>query len=128
MGKKGAYSGMSPKDVSILAMDRFIQRNDRKRSGKKPLPARRKDVNIPIHMWPLKDQIEYWENRSDEDRFLDQYPSYGLWLKKVKELSGVYPETFLDFTSNIRMEIRSLYDSYTTPKMAVLELRKYGVY
>ena len=128
MGKKGAYSGMSPKDVSILAMDRFIQRNDRKRSGKKPLPARRKDENIPLHMWPLKDQIEYWENRSEEDRFLDQYPSYGLWLLKVKELSGVYPETFLDFTSKIKPEIRALYDSYTMPKMAVLELRKYGVY
>ena len=128
MGKKGAHSGMSPKDVSALAMDRFIQRNDRKRNAQERLPGRRKDKNVPIDLWPLKDQIEYYDNRTEQDRFLEAFPSYSFWYDRVKRESGVYPATFMDFTSNLKEVMQKLYDDCVQPRMAVLELRKYGVY
>ena len=128
MGKKGAHSGMSPKDISALAMDRFIQRNDRIRSAEERLPGRRKDRNIPVDLWPLKDQIEYWENRTDMDRFLDEFPTYSTWYEHVKRESGVYPATFIDFTKHLGELMRELYAQGLKPRLAVLELRKHGVY
>ena len=59
MGRKAAHSGMSPKDRSINLMDKFIARNDRRNRDNPFVSAIRKDPNIPISMWPLKDQIEY---------------------------------------------------------------------
>jgi hypothetical protein len=128
MGKKDAYSGMAPKDISTLAMDRFIRRNEQKNQYTQTLPARRKDDSIPIHMWPLKDHLQYWENRSDQDRFHEKYMSYSIWHDEVKRISGVYPATFLDYTSKLKTEIRAMYDQCMNPKLAVLELRKHGVY
>jgi hypothetical protein len=88
MGKKAAHSGLSPKDRSINAMDKFIQRNDRKNANLEKLPARRKDPNIPINLWPLEDQIEYWESRTDVDRFMEKYPTYSSWYAAVKSASA----------------------------------------
>ena len=72
MGRKSAHTGMSPKDRSINLMDKFISRNQKRQEGNPFLSAIRKDPNISVDMWPLKDQIEYWENRTDADRFNDK--------------------------------------------------------
>ena len=128
MGKKGAHSGLSPKDRSTNAMDKFIQRNDRKRHTEERLPGRRKDKNIPIDLWPIEDQIAYYENRTDEDRFRDKYSSYSTWYDEVKRLSKVYPSTFMSFVAPYRDDMRTWFDSCMLPKEAVQRLRKLGVY
>ena len=46
MGKKGAHSGLSPKDRSTNAMDKFIQRSERRKQYEERKPGRRKDKNI----------------------------------------------------------------------------------
>ena len=71
MGRKSAHTGESPKDRSINIMDKFITKNMNKEKYQVQKSGRRKDPNIPIYMWPLKDQIEYWESRTDADRFND---------------------------------------------------------
>ena len=127
MGKKGQI-GESPKDRSINMMDKFIKRNTERTKHLDLLPGRRKDPNVPIDLWPLKDQIEYYENRTEQDRFLEAFPSYSFWYDQVKRESGVYPATFMDFTSNLKEVMQKLYDDCVQPRMAVLELRKHGVY
>ena len=128
MGKKSAYSGESAKDRSINLMDKFISKNDKKRSHQPALPGRRKDPNIPVNLWPLKDQLEYWANRTDADRFDDKYSSYSTWYDEVKTRSGLYHQTFTDFTSKLKPEMRSMWERKITPKEAISELRKKGVY
>lgn len=128
MGKKAAHSGMSPKDRSINMMDKFITRNANREKNQPILPARRKDPNVPIDLWPLKDQLEHRETMSDADRFDELYSAYSTWYDEVKRRSGVYPATFLDFTRNLKPEMRDMWERKTLPKTAVLELRKKGVY
>ena len=84
MGKKAAHSGMSPKDRSINLMDKFISRNMNKMKDQPVLPGRRKDASVPVNLWPLKDQIEYWETRTPEDRFDEEYSAYSTWYDEVK--------------------------------------------
>lgn len=130
MGKRGAHSGLSPKDRSINIIDKFISRNASKQRFTETLPARRKDPNIPVYMWPLKDQIDYYDNRTDEDHFKDKYSTYSTWFEAVKELSGVYPSTFLDMISIKQLNplMREMFDTCIEPKKAVLELKKHKVY
>jgi hypothetical protein len=128
MGKKSAHTGMSPKDRSINLMDKFISRNQKRQEGKPFLSAMRKDPSIPVDMWPLKDQIEYWENRSDADRFDESYSSYSTWYAHVKSQSGLYGPTFMDFTSKLKPLLQEMFDNKMFPKQAVLELRNHGVY
>jgi hypothetical protein len=128
MGKKSAYSGESAKDRSINAMDKFISKNAAKKAHEQMLPGRRKDPNIAMELWPLKDQLEYWENRTDADRFDEMYSAYSTWYAEVKQRSGVYHATFLDFTSKLKTEMKTMWETKTTPKDAVLMLRKHGVY
>ena len=128
MGKKAAHSGMSPKDRSINMMDKFITRNANREKNQPRLPARRKDPNVPFDLWPLKDQLEHRDTQSDADRFDEQYAAYSTWYDEVKRRSGVYPATFLDFTRNLKPEMRAMWECKTHPKQAVLELRKKGVY
>jgi hypothetical protein len=128
MGKKSAYSGESAKDRSINLMDKFITKNSNREKNQPRLPARRKDPNIAMELWPLKDQLEYWENRTDADRFDESYSAYSTWYAEVKERSGVYHATFLDFTSKLKNEMKTMWETKTTPKDAVLLLRKHGVY
>jgi hypothetical protein len=128
MGKKAAYSGESAKDRSINLMDKFISRTVNREKNQPALPARRKDPSIPIDLWPLKDQLEYWENRTDADRFDEQYTSYSVWYDEVKSISGVYPRTFTDFTFKLKPEMRQMWESKTQPKDAIRLLRKKGVY
>ena len=94
MGRKSAHTGMSPKDRSAMIMDKFISKNIKREQGMPFVSGIRKDPNIPIHMWPLKDQIEYWENRTDKDRFNDKYPVYSYWITEIKQLSKVHPTFF----------------------------------
>jgi hypothetical protein len=128
MGKKSAHTGLSPKDRSINLMDKFITKNANRMKDQPVLSARRKDPNIPIHMWPLKDQIEYWENRTEADWFDDKYSSYSTWYTEVRALSGVHSATFMDFTNKLKPMMTEMWEKKTLPKHAILELRKHGVY
>lgn len=128
MGKKAAHSGMSPKDRSINMMDKFITRNANREKNQPILPARRKDPNVPINLWPLQDQLKHRETISDAELFDETYSAYSTWYDEVKRRSGVYPATFLDFTRNLKPEMRAMWECKTLPKIAVLELRKKGVY
>jgi hypothetical protein len=128
MGRKSAHTGMSPKDRSINLMDKFITKNANKLKDQPILSARRKDANVPLHMWPLKDQIEYWANRTEADTFNEMYSAYSTWYAEVKSKSGVYPATFMDFTSKLKPMMVEMWENKMMPRQAILELRKHGVY
>ena len=128
MGRKSAHTGMSPKDRSAMIMDKFISKNIKREQGMPFKSGIRKDPNIPIHMWPLKDQIEYWEKRTDADRFIEKYPVYSFWITEIKQLSKVHP-TFFDAKMNkLKDLVTEMWESKTFPKEAVSTLRKYGLY
>jgi hypothetical protein len=128
MGRKSAHSGMSPKDRSINLMDKFIQRNDRRNKDNPILPSIRKDAAIPINLWPLKDQIEYWNSRTDTDRFNDVYPSYSYWIDAVEKLTNVHPSYFNDRIIPLKPDLTAMFNTKITPKDAGVELRKLGIY
>lgn len=128
MGKKSAHTGESPKDRSINIMDKFISRNAKNQSQRPPLPALRKDPNIPIHMWPLKDQIEYWDSRTDADRFDEQYPAYSYWIAEVQKASGVHSSFFTHCAIKLKPELLEMFEHKTSVKETVRQLRKHGVY
>jgi len=130
MGRKSVYVGESAKDRSINLMDKFIKKSDSKNQLVKNLPARRKDPNIPIDLWPEKDQIEYYENRSPSDIFDEIYSAYSTWYSTVKQQSGVYHRTFDEFISarDLKPTLYTLWQEKTMPKDAVYQLRKLGVY
>jgi hypothetical protein len=128
MGRKSAHTGMSPKDRSAMIMDKFISKNIKREQGMPFKSGIRKDPNIPIHMWPLKDQIEYWETRTDADRFVEKYPVYSFWITEIKQLSKVHP-TFFDAKMNkLKDLVTEMWESKTFPKEAVSILRKHGLY
>lgn len=128
MGKKSAHTGMSPKDRSINLMDKFITRNENRNKNLPVLSGIRKDPNIPLNMWPLKDQIEYWDSRTDKDRFVDKYPVYSFWIDEVQSISKIHPQTFTDWTVKLKSRLHELYDNKVSPKETMSELRKLGVY
>ena len=128
MGKKSAHTGESPKDRSINIMDKFISKNLKRDKNQPFKTGIRKDTNLPIHMWPLKDQIEYWETRSDADRFADSYPAYSYWIAEVQKQSGVHPSFFTAQALKLKSMLQEMFDSHTAPKEAIRELRKHGVY
>ena len=128
MGRKSAHSGMSPKDRSINLMDKFIQRNDRRNKDNPILPSIRKDHSIPINLWPLKDQIEYWNTRTDTDRFDDVYPTYSYWIAAVEKLTNVHVTYFNDRTLSLKSDLTAMFETKIVPKDAVVELRKLGIY
>jgi hypothetical protein len=128
MGRKSAHTGMSPKDRSAMIMDKFISRNIKREAGQPFKSGIRKDPNIPIHMWPLQDQIEYWENRTDADRFADKYPVYSFWIAEVKELSKVHPTFFTAKIIKLDDIVKEMWEKKTFPKEAVSILRKHGLY
>jgi len=128
MGRKSAHSGMSPKDRSINLMDKFIQRNDRRNKDNPILPSIRKDAAIPINLWPLKDQIEYWNSRTDTDRFNDVYPTYSYWIDAVEKLTNVHVTYFNDRTLSLKTDLTAMFETKIVPKDAVVELRKLGIY
>jgi len=130
MAKK-AVIGTSPKDSSTDKMDRYIQRNEKKeqqnlrRHGKKDLSK------VPFNEWPLKKKLEHLENQSPTEKFRETYTSYSVWYDAVKKKSGVYPTTFVDWTSrtDTRDAMRDMYNKNTYPKEAVDILkREHGIY
>jgi hypothetical protein len=125
MGKKG-YQGTSPKDRAINIMDKFIQRSDRKAARQEIKPLRRKDPNIPMELWPLKDQIEYWEKIPESKRFKMKY-HYSEWYNELLEKSGMYPITFRDCVSPHKNRLLELYNECTSIRMALTILRKENI-
>lgn len=128
MGRKSAHTGESPKDRSINIMDKFITKNMNKEKHQIQKSGRRKDPSIPIYMWPLKDQIEYWENRTDADRFDDSFPVYSFWIAEVQKQSKVHSSFFNDKAIKLKTMLQEMYEAKTMPRDAVSELRKHGVY
>ena len=128
MAKK-ATIGDSPKDRSMNIIDKFIKREERKNRHKEILPARRKAKDVPIDLWPIKDQIEYWENQTDEQKFNRKYKSYIDWLDTVKELTGYPDRSFMDMVTpkNNKERIRELYSQKVLPKDAYQKLIKEGI-
>jgi hypothetical protein len=57
-----------------------------------------------------------------------EYTSYSTWYAEVKRTSGVYPATFMDFTSKLKPMMIEMWENKITPRLAILELRKHGVY
>ena len=128
MGKKDVHTGESSKDRSINIMDKFIARSNRQAAYKPVLPARRKDPDVPLELWPLKDQLEYWENRTDSDRFDEKYQYYSKWIDEVQQNSGVHSSMFIGYIKPIQDIVMGLFESKTEPGYAARQLQKYGVY
>jgi len=128
MAKKTTI-GESPKDRSMNIIDKFIKREERKNRHKEILPGRRKAKDVPIDMWPLKDQIEYWENQSDEQKFDRKYGSYIDWLDTVKDITGYPDRSFMDMISpkNNKERLRELYSLKILPKQAYQMLIKENI-
>jgi hypothetical protein len=128
MAKK-ATIGDSPKDRSMDIMDKFIKRQERKNKHKELLPGRRKAKDVPIDMWPLKDQIEYWENQSAEQKFDRKYSSYIDWLDTIKEITGYPDRSFMDMISPVkhRERMKEVYAQKVLPKQAYQMLLKENV-
>ena len=128
MSKK-ATIGASPKDRSMDIMDKFIKRQEKKDRHKELLPARRKAKDVPIDLWPLKDQIEYWENQTPQQKFDRKYKSYIDWIDTLRDLTG-YPDTsFNDMVSpeKHKLRLRELFSQHTFPKDAYSILQKEGI-
>jgi hypothetical protein len=128
MAKK-ATIGDSPKDRSMDIMDKFIKRQERKNKHKELLPGRRKAKDVPIDMWPLKDQIEYWENQTAEQKFDRKYSSYIDWLDTIKEITGYPDRSFMDMISPVkhRERMKEVYAQKVLPKQAYQMLLKENV-
>lgn len=122
MAKKGTQ-GESPTERAIDLMQKFIKRSESKQKRSNVISGRRKDPNIPIHMWPLKDQLEYWDDMSYEDRFARKWGDYQTWLTAIREKSGMYHITFRDCISKHKEQLRKLHSDCIIPRKAVQILR-----
>lgn len=127
MGKRGSYHGDSPTDRAASLMDKFIQRSDRKRSLDTKHYGRRKSKDTPVHTWPLQDQIEHWNNMTDEDWFRKEYPTYSDWRNAVLKRCGMHPTTFIDVTSNHKSRMEQLYVECVSVAQSIEILQKEGI-
>ena len=125
MARKG-YQGESPTDRATNIMDKFIRRSERKAAQQETKPLIRKDPNIPMELWPLKDQIEYWDTRTPEQIFHSKY-IYHSWYDEVLEKSGLYPTTFLDCVSKHKSRLEELFNQCTSTGKAVSILQKENI-
>ena len=128
MSKK-ATIGDSPKDRSMDIMDKFIKRQEKKDRHKELLPARRKAKDVPIDLWPLKDQIEYWENQTPKQKFDRKYKSYIDWIDTLRDLTGYPDSSFNDMVSpkNHKLRLQELFSQHILPKDAYGILQKEGI-
>jgi len=128
MSKK-ATIGDSPKDRSMDIMDKFIKRQEKKDKYKELLPGRRKSKDVPIDMWPLQDQIEYWENQTPEQKFDRKYGSYIDWMNKIKDITGYPDRSFMDMISPTKHKerMREMYSMKILPKQAYQMLLKENI-
>lgn len=125
MGRRG-YQGESARDRATNIMDKFIQRNERKKEQLEVKSIRRKDPNIPFELWPLKDQIEFYDNMSESERFDRKY-TYSSWYKEILNRSGMYPITFRDCVSTKKEYLRELFSQRVNPRDAMEKLRKENI-
>jgi len=125
MSKKSTI-GTSPKDRSMDIMDRFIKKNERRNKHKEQLPGRRKDKDVPLDLWPLKDQIEYWENQTDQQKFDRKYGNYIDWLDTIKNITGYPDRSFMDMIAPIthKDRLKEVYSLKILPKEAYQMLLK----
>ena len=128
MSKK-ATIGDSPKDRSMDIMDKFIKRQEKKNRHKDRLPARRKSKDVPIELWPLKDQIEYWENQTPEQKFDRKYRNYIDWIDTLRDLTGYPDSSFNDMISpeQNKQRLKDLFLQKKFPKDAYTTLQKEGI-
>ena len=126
MGKRG-YQGESATDRSINLMDKFIKKSEKKNAFKEKLPARRKDKSIPIDEWPLKDQIEYWANMSESDKFDRKYKTFDTWFDIIKDMTGYPIISINDMVSGHMDTIKEKYLKRIKPKDAFRELQQEGI-
>ena len=127
MGKKGAYQGESATDRSINLMDKFIKRSEKKNAYSDRLPARRKDKNVPMNEWPLKDQLEYWENMTSEEKFDRKYKNFHDWFDEVKDLVNYPAISINDMISGNMDVIKEKFKSKIKPREAYQQLEREGI-
>jgi hypothetical protein len=126
MGKRGGYHGVSPADKSINAMDKFIRKSERvQQSIERP---GKKISTEDLERQSLKAQLDYYDNRTSADIFNERYPSYSYWYDAVRTQSKVYPQTFRDWTEKHKPMLREMFETKTTVRDAVNELKKLGIY
>ena len=79
-----------------------------------------------MDLWPLKDQLEYWENQSEEQKFDRKYGSYIDWMETIKEITGYPDRSFMDMISPVKNKerMREVYDQKILPKQAYQMLLK----
>jgi len=128
MGKRG-YQGDSPRDIATDIMDKFIARTDQRKKKLNPdkLKGRRKSPDVPFHMWPLKDQIAYYDDATPTETFHRKWSSYIKWQEALQKYSGMYPITFIDCLYPNSKRIRELFDKMLSPSSAYRLLQKEGI-
>ena len=128
MGKRGSYQGESPTDRAAGLMDKFIQRSNRKQKQNAERNIKKRfDKSIPKHLWPLDEQLDYWDSLTEQDRFRMKYPTYSEWKTEVQQRSGMYYITFRDVISNHKDRLVSMYEKCMSVTQSIIELRKEGI-
>ncbi len=126
MGKRGGYHGESPADKSINAMDKFIRKSERVQQSNERLG---KNISgEDLERQTLKEQLDYYNNRTCADIFDEKYPAYSYWYDEVQSKSGVYPRTFVDWTAKYKTMLQESFVNKTSVRDMVSELKKLGIY
>ena len=128
MSKK-ATIGDSPKDRSMDIIDKFIKREEKRNKHKERLPGRRKSKDVPIDLWPLQDQIDYWDNQTPEQKFDRKYKNYISWMDKLRDLTGYPDSSFNDMISptSHKERLKEIFSQKVLPKDAYRMLQKEGI-
>ena len=128
MSKK-ATIGDSPKDRSMDIIDKFIKREEKRNKHKERLPGRRKSKDVPIDLWPLQDQIDYWDNQTPEQKFDRKYKNYIDWMDKLRHLTGYPDSSFNDMVSptSHKERLKEIFSQKVLPKDAYRILQKEGI-
>ena len=128
MSKK-ATIGDSPKDRSMDIIDKFIKREEKRNKHKERLPGRRKSKDVPIDLWPLQDQIDYWDNQTPEQKFDRKYKNYIDWMDKLRDLTGYPDSSFNDMISptSHKERLKEIFSQKVLPKDAYRMLQKEGI-
>ena len=128
MSKK-ATIGDSPKDRSMDIIDKFIKREEKRNKHKERLPGRRKSKDVPIDLWPIQDQIDYWDNQTPEQKFDRKYKNYISWMDKLRDLTGYPDSSFNDMISptSHKERLKEIFSQKVLPKDAYRMLQKEGI-
>ena len=118
MARKG-YQGESPSDRSINIMDKFIRKNEQRKNRE----VTKSNEPKPMNQWSLKEQLEFWDNITPEQRFDLDWTSYSVWIKEIQRLTGCFNPTFTDLALKHKNEFTKLFDSKISPKDALRKLR-----